>query len=262
MSTQLKLVTFNVRCTWKWTDGFVNRMGLIYDKIKTEKPDVIGFQEITDQILEGLQHIMPDYLFVGHGRDGDYSGEGLYIAINTKTVKLIGLNTFWIAPNPYDKYSKFSDQSGCPRICISATLYHPETKTEFRVFNIHLDHIGALAKSEGMKCVLSMVNAENSKVYMPCAIMGDFNEYPDGPANKICKAWDAPKIYEATADIKATFHGYGRLAAEGREYVKIDYIYVTEDLKKLLSNVETWEDELNGHLLSDHFPVSATFEIE
>lgn len=55
MDKNLKVVTFNFRCVWKGygdgINGFVHRAGMVYEKIMREKPDVIMFQEILQDIL-------------------------------------------------------------------------------------------------------------------------------------------------------------------------------------------------------------------
>ncbi len=259
MSDSVKIVTFNVRCTWDWLDGFVSRMGLIYEKIRKEKPDVVAFQEVTAPILDGLKHIMPNYLFVGHGRDEHYDGEGLYTAINLDTLQLIGTETFWIAPNPYDKKSKFSDQSPFPRICVSATVYHPRTCRELRLYNVHLDHEGTIAQTDGMKCVLQHVYERNRQYYTPTVILGDLNVEPDSPAIEVCKKWKEPELFDITEGLPGTFHDYGKWVESGISDMKIDYILVTEDLKDSIQEAILWQDKLNGHFLSDHYPICATF---
>ncbi len=257
MFDRLKIVTFNVRCTWDWKDGFVNRMGLIYDKVLKEEPDVVAFQEVTEQILEGLKRIMPNYLFVGHGREPDYTGEGLYTAINTDTLKLVGLETFWIAPNPYDKQSKFSDQSPFPRICIATALFHPASKTEFRVYNVHLDHEGSIAMSEGIRCVLQKVQEQSQRYPMAAVVLGDFNEKPNGPVYRVCEEWETPKMFDITNAMQGTFHDYGKRIPND----KIDYILVTDEWKDRVIEVSLWDDKLNGHFLSDHYPISAWIQL-
>ncbi len=257
MSDQLKLVTFNVRCTWDWLDGFVSRMGLIFDKIKKEAPDVVAFQEVTPQILEGLKHIMPDYLFAGHGREADYSGEGLYTAINLNTLQLVGLETFWIAPDPYDKHSKFSDQSPFPRICVETTLFHPASKTEFRVYNVHLDHEGTLAMADGLRCVLQKARERNNNYFMETVFLGDFNQEPGGPVEQAFSEWESPKLFDITSALPGTFHDYGKLERP----LKIDYILTTQGFKNCLTDTTLWTETLNGHKLSDHYPICAELRL-
>ncbi len=256
---KVKIVSFNVRCLWDSEDGFVSRMGLIYDKIEKEQPDVVAFQEITPVILRALKQIMPGYLFVGHGRGPDYQGEGLYLALRESSMKLIGLDTFWIAPNPYDKLSRYEDQSSCPRICVGATLYHAQTGTELRVFDVHLDHRGSNAQQEGMKCVLEKVAEANRRFYAPTVILGDFNVLPENPVCQICAAWQEPPTYDITEKLPGTFHGYGS-RGEAPD-MKIDYIYVTKELRDQNTDTCLWTERLNGHFLSDHYPVCAEFEL-
>ena len=53
----IKTVTFNMRYAWD-TDGinsFIHRAGLIYYKIRSEMPDIIGFQEVMPGHREWLQ---------------------------------------------------------------------------------------------------------------------------------------------------------------------------------------------------------------
>lgn len=60
----MKITTSNLRCVWEGdgVNAFVNRAGLILEKIAAAKPDVIGFQEGTVPILAFLDRNMPDYV--------------------------------------------------------------------------------------------------------------------------------------------------------------------------------------------------------
>ena len=59
-----------------------------------------------------------------------------------------------------------------------------------------------------------------------------------------------------TKEIPSTFHDYGKRG------VKIDYIYVTEELKHAFLASDIWADEREGIYLSDHYPVWAEFELD
>ena len=65
----LKIVSFNLRCVWDG-DGvncFLNRAAGILQKISEEKPDVIGFQEGTEDNIRYLrQHLNGYDIFYNH----------------------------------------------------------------------------------------------------------------------------------------------------------------------------------------------------
>ena len=58
-----KIVTFNIRNVWdkEGKNSFIHRVGMIYDKINKEKPDVIAFQEVLQPHVTLLEKIFPDY---------------------------------------------------------------------------------------------------------------------------------------------------------------------------------------------------------
>ena len=48
MGNTAKIVTFNLRFGWE-PDGikhFLHRIGIVFEKIQKEMPDIIGFQEV------------------------------------------------------------------------------------------------------------------------------------------------------------------------------------------------------------------------
>ncbi len=249
----MKIVTFNLRCVYN-RDGinsFVHRALVISDKIREEQPDVIGFQEVIPKSLEVLERLLPEYLFVGQFRNADYLGEGLYTAVRKENCMLLGFETVWLSPTPYEAGSRFENQSHCPRICVAAKIRHKDSGKIFRVFNIHLDHISDEARVLGMTAAFKF--ADGFKDNVPEVFLGDLNAEPDSETIALCCAREG--IVDVTADVGATFHGYGKTA------VKIDYIFLTSELAEKLLGVEKWEDEKDGIYLSDHYPVCAELEI-
>ena len=93
----MKIVTFNLRCVYEKWDGinsFIHRAGLIYEKVNAEKPDIIAFQEVVGKSLEMLTKLLPEYLFLGHFRNADYSGEGVFTAIRRDEIEVLGFEDF------------------------------------------------------------------------------------------------------------------------------------------------------------------------
>ncbi|MBQ7294224.1 MAG: endonuclease/exonuclease/phosphatase family protein [Clostridia bacterium] len=244
----MKIVTFNIRCLYCGKDGinsFVHRAVMLCDKINAEKPDVVGFQEITADILSVLEKLLPDYLLVGQLRGADYNGEGLYTAIRKESVSLLGLETVWLSPTPYVPGSRFENQSDCPRICVATKLLFKESGRVMRVFNIHLDHISEEARMLGIKAAFEF--ADGFKDGAETVFLGDFNAKPDSDTVAYCNA----RLVDLTKKIEVSFHGYGKTA------VKIDYIYTSEEVAAGVTDVYAWTDEKHGIYLSDHYPICA-----
>ena len=94
MAVKLKVFTFNLRVASK-ADGeniFWNRTDRIQALLADEKPDLIGFQEVTDQMRDWLRTSLPGYTVLGCGRGKDYRGESMALAYRTDAFELIGLD--------------------------------------------------------------------------------------------------------------------------------------------------------------------------
>ena len=255
MST-IKIVSFNLRCVWKGDgiNAFIFRAGMIYDKIMREMPDVIAFQETPPDHLSLLKRMLPEYEFFGQFRSKNYWGEGLFTAVRKDSWDMIAYETFWISPTPYVAGSRFEDQSEYPRICVVTHIRQRETGKMIRLYNIHLDHISDAARIEGIRCVFEKMEEFNRKLPLPSLVLGDYNAYPDSETISFCNDYKTPAMFDATEEIPVTFHNFGKCG------VKIDYIYVTEELKRARVASGIWEDEREGIYLSDHYPVWAEFE--
>jgi endonuclease/exonuclease/phosphatase family metal-dependent hydrolase len=256
----IKIVTFNMRCAWG-TDGinsFMHRVGLIYDKLNAEKPDVVAFQECTPKIMDLMEKMFPEYSFHGMYRSENYWGEGLFIAVRKELFRAVSCENFWLSPTPYVPGSRFPVQSDCPRICNVVEIRRRESGEMLRIFNLHLDHISDEARIEGMKCVLEKMEEYNARLPMPSVLLGDYNAGPECSTIKYCNSYGKTPIFDVTGDIPLTYHGFGGVLIP--EWEKIDYIYVTEELAGAHVKTETWEEEHHGIYLSDHYPVCAEFE--
>lgn len=255
----MKIVTINQRCVYK-KDGnqsFIHRGIFLCDKIQDEAPDVIGFQEVTPDSIKVLEKLLPEYVFVGQFRSANYDGEGLFVAARKEKCDLLGFETIWLSPTPYVAGSRFENQSQCPRICVEAKVRHRESGKVFRVYDIHLDHVSDEARMLGMKVAFDFI--DSFKDGAPIVLLGDFNAYPDSKTIEMCNA--RTDIREVTSDIFETFHNFGRGVDIGdNKYVKIDYIYMSNELADNVTNVEAWTDKSYDIWLSDHYPICAEIE--
>ncbi len=253
----MKIVTFNVRCQWD-KDGinsFIHRIGLIYDKIGLENPDVIAFQEMTAKHLDVLKKLLPEYEFFGSGRLADYSSEGLYTAYKKERYLSVKNRIFWISDTPEVPESKFACQSIFPRICIETKLFDKNSKKCVNVYNVHLDHRGLEAgekedaRTKGLECVFNQTTGD-----CPAVVLGDFNAKPEHYSLSLCNKYG---FIDVTDNLTVTFHNYGN----PEKFMKIDYILVSKELKDKVSPAYIWDDMKNGIYLSDHYPVACEIDL-
>lgn len=257
MKANIKIVTFNLR-TW-CEDGnnhFMHRIGMIFKKIQEELPDIIAFQEVMPQQHIYLQRLLTEYTLVGQFRNADFLGEGIYVAVKKDSFQVLAYNTFWLSPMPYVPASRFEEQSMCPRICSVVRVRHIATGEIFRIFNLHLDHVGEEARVKGMQCILDELVTLNEVAEFPAVILGDFNAEPDSATIALCNHFDQYPLTDVTGKFPYTFHGYDRWPHE-----KIDYIFLSEKLAKNVTEVRLWDDVHEGIYLSDHYPICAEIVI-
>jgi endonuclease/exonuclease/phosphatase family metal-dependent hydrolase len=251
----MKLVTFNIRCDYGQdeSNNFCFRKPFILEKIKSEDPDIICFQEILPHVAIWLKDNLTDYYIIGCGRDENLEDEQTSIAYKKSNYNLLEMDVFWLSETPKLPGSRYKNQSICPRICTMALLQNIMTKEVFRIYNTHLDHIGSEARQSGLSQILSRIGQENAFIQAPVILTGDFNAYPDSEEMEILKLY--PQLIDLTAMIDGTFHDFGRM--ENAE--KIDYIIAQDSIG--CNKVSLWSDCNNGVYLSDHYPVCVDIQI-
>ncbi len=256
MSVTLKVMSFNMRIAAK-VDGlnfFWNRAEKVKKMLFEEKPDLIGFQEVTDEMRDWLKKEFPEYTVLGCGREKDYRGESVPLAFRTDAFELVELSQFWLSPTPHIAGSRYTnaEQSKCPRITVAATLKHREASELLRFYNTHLDCTGHMARMLGAAQVMQSVSAWGGK----CVITGDFNAGPEGVLMK--SFTDSPEypLVDATASLPGTYHGYGKI-----EPYKIDYILTNAACDSNKSYLIS-DEPTDGIYLSDHNPVCAYITLE
>lgn len=89
----MKFVTFNIRCDFgqDGANNFIYRRPLILEKIRQEKPDIIGFQEVLPHVAAWLKENLTEYYIVGCGREKDLTGEAMIIAYRKERFQSVSL---------------------------------------------------------------------------------------------------------------------------------------------------------------------------
>lgn len=231
---------------------FFNRAPFILDTIRTQKPDILCFQEATVRILDWLRSNLTEYTIAGIGRGKDFSDEANPVAFRKDRFELFGLDQFWLSPTPHVPGSRYREQSTCPRICLTTTLRPVGEGRLIRIYNTHLDHVGKQARTLGMSSILQRIREDAEAFETPLLLTGDMNATPDEPC--IRDAIEAG-LMDFTACVQTSFHDFGRMTQDS----KIDYVFANDVCK--LNGVEIWNQQAHGLYLSDHYPIACVVEL-
>lgn len=254
---KIKVCSFNLRTSWgdKGTvNDFNHRKARIETVLRTEDPDLIGFQEVDDEIRSWLKSTLCDvYEFAGCGREKNYRGECALIAYRKDRFEALETKTFWLSSQPNVPGSTYGfDQSVCPRVTTAAHLKCQDSTHPFWFYNTHLDHVGKMARLFGAMQILQDISIHSDSD--PFVLTGDFNAYPDAPEIKLLQEFRG-KTVEATRFLTGTFHGYEKETPQ-----KIDYIFTDFPCDPTQSYLIKPEN-INGTYISDHCPVFAYLDL-
>src|SRR5574344_229116 len=156
------------------SDGNVwaKRCQVICDQINFEHPDIFGTQELLVGQLKDVLKSLDGYGYIGVARDdGKSKGEHSAIFYDKKRLQLLESNNFWLSQTP--KKPGLGWDAACIRICTYGKFKDLTSKKIFYFFNLHMDHIGVVARRESAKLVVSRIKAIAGD--MPVILTGDFN---------------------------------------------------------------------------------------
>ena len=221
----MKFVTFNIRYSWD-ADGinsFPLRAGMILQKIDSEKPDVICFQEASDKIGDFLKAHLPEYNFTGHGRDADYTGEAMLTAVKKETFDVLSTETFWLSPTPEIPGSRYPTQNVCRRTCNVTVVKERSSGKTLKIYNTHFDYeTEPTVRMQEAEQISARVSEDSAKLSMPFVLAGDFNSDPDSEIIKTIESKIIPKVCDVAKIFSQTFHNFGKHEGVSKDFKKID----------------------------------------
>ena len=178
VSAQLLVGSYNIR----YKNGgdsvkgnvWEKRCQVICDQVNFMSPDIFGTQEVLHTQLVDMLASLDGYEYIGVGRDdGAQGGEYAAVFYKTDRLRLLDQGNFWISETP-DRPGLGWD-AACVRVCSwgKFTKQMATNDEAFFFFNLHMDHVGVVARREGAKLIVSKIREIAGSA--PVIVTGDFN---------------------------------------------------------------------------------------
>ncbi|MFB9277498.1 endonuclease/exonuclease/phosphatase family protein [Cohnella cellulosilytica] len=250
-----KIMTFNLRLNVA-SDGenaWPNRVKAAAEAIKRHDADIVGIQEGLLPMLRDLEPLLPEYAWVGEGREGGEQGEYSAIFYKRGKWKAEEVGGFGLSETP-GKLGAMSWNTACPRMCTWAR-FKSAAGEELVVFNTHLDHLSDEAQTKGMELIRRRIERFRETTVLPVVLTGDFNV---GPEHAVVSGLERAGYLNAYSVLPEGVRGVGRTFHDflgGEPGEPIDYVFASPDLA--IVGVEVDRGQYDGRYPSDHYPVIA-----
>ena len=256
-SAGLRVMSYNI---WRASDDSQNdwaiRKGGLVEEIRGIHPDLLGVQEAERAQMDHLIAQLPDYDFIGVGRD-DGKDAGEFCAVFYKKARFEPLDsgTFWLSETP-NVPGKRGWDAMCNRV-VSWGKFRDKSSGRVLVYaNTHFDHMGETARRESAKLIVNF--QEQTAADLPFIVTGDFNSEETSEAYKTLTA----QLIDARKAARVQTGGTRTFASDnvkyGENYV-IDYVFLSDDFLVDQFHIQS-EEPKDGVHPSDHFSVNATLE--
>ena len=254
------------------------RCQVICDQVNFMAPDIFGAQEVLFGQLQDLRNGLDGYESIGVGRDdGKQAGEHEIIFYKKDKIRLLDHGDFWLSETP--EKPGLGWDAVCIRICtwgkfsvITPDDGHrrglfglgPKPKgTVFYYFNLHMDHVGVVARREAAKLVVARIREIAQGA--PVVLTGDFNV---DQTNEIYTIFTESGLLKDSYDAaRIRFAENGTFNAFKTEYYttsRIDHVFVSPEMKVEAYGVFTnsyWTpDETDETLKASDAPQEISFD--
>lgn len=261
---ELKVMTWNIRLDTK-DDGLNQwkfRMQGVCREIRKQSPDVLGVQEAMNNQMVDLRKCLKGYKSLGVARDdGKKAGEFSALFYKKSELKAVRSGTFWLSETP-DKPGSRGWDAACNRVVTWAEFKDKDSGRHFMVFNTHFDHMGDTARVQSAMLINRKL-AEMAK-RLPVVLTGDFNVTAKHRAYRIL-TFPENEYVLSDSRLKAKQKNGPDVTwvSFDTEYAGsdiIDFIFTSLDVEVISNTI--FDFRSTGKYLSDHLPVTATFNLK
>ena len=210
-------------------DCWGKRCQVICDQVNFMSPAIFGTQEVLHVQLQDLLHGLHNYDYIGVARDdGKTKGEYAAIFYDKSRIRLLDHGDFWLNETP-DRPALGWD-AACIRICTWGKFKDLRSGKKFYFFNLHMDHVGRVARREAARLVVSKIREIAEK--RPVVLTGDFNVDQTDEIYRIFSESGILSDSYTMADIRFAENGtFNAFKPQLKTTSRIDHIFVSPSMK-------------------------------
>ena len=283
---EMNVATYNLRLSNLGDslqgDGWGQRAPYVAKLIQYHEFDIFGTQEGKHHQLEDLKAMMPEYEYIGVGRDdGAQGGEYAAIFYKPERFELLDSGNFWLSEDTTQPNKGWDAE--CIRVCTWGKFLDKLSGNTFVHFNLHMDHIGVVARAESAKLILEKIKAFPEK--LPVMLSGDFNVDQLNESYLLLQNSGILSDAYTTADMVYANNGtFNAFQPDAMTEERIDHIFLSPEFKVkkygiLTDTYRSPADETDtvdtsnvpkevglmkytARTPSDHFPVAIRVELD
>ncbi len=263
----LRVISYNIRNSNApdGDNGWPQRKTRVASLLNLYQPDLIGLQEVLSDQLDDLLICLPEFDWLGVGRnDGKRGGEHTVIFYRSTRFTPVQSDSFWLSPTP-NRVGSVGWDATYPRIATWASFVDQTSGATFLHLNTHFDHRGSQARLESARLLRRFL--ATTPATLPVIVTGDFNCSADTlpyQALTIDPRINGPLLSDAMRMSMAPHHG--PTATTNSSFVnplrgKIDYIFCHPGVCVQVLRHAVLADHWDGVYPSDHLPVLADIVI-
>jgi endonuclease/exonuclease/phosphatase family metal-dependent hydrolase len=259
---QLTIVSYNLRVDAgprEPSQSWAARLPLVIESIRRLVPDFLSTQEGLFSQLQDLRLGLPEYSFVGQGREGGSSEEFAAIFYRTDRFAPLEVDNFGLSDTPDVPGSSTWGNRYRPKVTwgrFSDARHGPELV----VLNTHWDHEVPAAREKS--AALIRQRAARWPAGLPVVVTGDFNVVAGAdPAYDLLMTdgfFQDTWFAAAARQCDPSLDSFNDFQPARRESRRIDWILSRGPWRT--ASVEVAADALDGGFASDHFPVVARLD--
>ena len=252
----LRVMSYNIRCgSCEKVDDpnhWSRRKSLVAQTIRSAQADLVGLQEAELFQIRDLIALLPQYDWMGVGRDdGAEKGEMNAVLVRRAVLTISSSKTLWLSETP-ERVSRGWD-AALNRTLSLLKLRRQSDGREIIFANTHFDHVGQVARRESARLIDATLQREAGG--LPVILTGDLNDRPGSVAHSLLTQVLVDAAVTSLTPLSGgdlTFNGFGSDLQAGN---KIDYVLV-DGLTQVLSH-QVLSEQFEGRYASDHYALRA-----